>query len=114
MLEEGHRGVEERGFGVPEGIVVEGDGGNAVVLRSWVLVRMKERQGSEGTLWHRGVGFRVHEGTMMPREDPGAVRRPHGVEVWGFGVPEGMVVLRGDAVVMRGRCGDGGAGFGGA
>ena len=95
MLGEGHRGVEERGFRVPEGIVLEGDGGNGMVLRRWVLVRVKEQQESEGTLWRRGVGFRVPEGTMMPRGDPGAVGRPHGVEVWGFGVPEGMVVFRG-------------------
>lgn len=46
MLGEGHRGVEERGFGV-----LDGDRGNAVVLRRWVLEGVRERQGAEGTPW---------------------------------------------------------------
>lgn len=89
-------GVKERGFGV-----LDGDGGNAVVLRSWVLEGVRERQGAGGTPWRRGAGFRVPEGMVMPKGDPGAMRRPHGVEVWGFGVPEGTVASRGDAVAMR-------------
>lgn len=38
---------------------------------------------------------------VMPKGDPGVVRRPHGVEVWGFGVPEGTVASRGDDLAMR-------------